>query len=116
MTPAAGREFLPRIGVESFAARTRRCDTGQSRLTRIFAPLAILLMKTMLLAAFGLLALGTGAASAQPGNAGSSTGPYGQKWAEIHRAKCQAANSRLHQSGRDRATGRLAAAHPNSVN
>jgi hypothetical protein len=48
-----------------------------------------LLMKTMLLAAFGVLALGAGAASAQPGSAGSSTGPYGQAWAEIHRAKCQ---------------------------
>jgi hypothetical protein len=46
-------------------------------------------MKTMLLAVFGVLALGAGAASAQPGSAGSSTGPYGQAWAEIHRAKCQ---------------------------
>jgi hypothetical protein len=66
-------------------------------------------MKAMLLAAFGLLVLSAGAASAQPGNAPSSTGPYGQAWAEIHRAKCQNADSRLHRSGRDQAIGHPAA-------
>jgi hypothetical protein len=71
-----------------------------------------LLMKIMLLAAFSVLALGASAASAQPGSARSSTGPYGEAWAEIHRAKCQNANSRLHRSGRDRPTGHPGAAPP----
>jgi hypothetical protein len=43
-------------------------------------------MKTMVLAAFGVLALGVGAASAQGVGAGATAPMYGQKWAEIQRA------------------------------
>jgi hypothetical protein len=46
-------------------------------------------MKTMILAVFGVLMLSAGAASAQGGGATASTSDYGQKWAEIHRARCQ---------------------------
>jgi hypothetical protein len=46
------------------------------------------LMRTMVLAAMGVLVLSAGAASAQ-GGAGASPSVYGQQWAEIHRAKCQ---------------------------
>ena len=73
-------------------------------------------MKAMFLAAFGVLALSAGAASAQGVGAKASASVYGQAWAEIHRAKCQAANSRLHQSGRDRAPGHPAATPPIRVN
>ena len=46
-------------------------------------------MKTMLLAAFAVLALSTGAAAA-PGHAATvTTKGYGQAWAEIHRGRCQ---------------------------
>jgi hypothetical protein len=72
-------------------------------------------MKAMRLAMFGVL-LSAGAASAQGVGAHASSGAYGQAWAEIHRAKCQNANRRLHQSEHDRATGHPAAAHPISVN
>jgi hypothetical protein len=48
-------------------------------------------MKTMILAAFGVLALNVSAAFAQGGGATASSSDYGQKWAEIHRAKCQSA-------------------------
>ena len=45
-------------------------------------------MKTMLLAAFAVLALSVGAAA--PGHAATATTKgYGQAWAEIHRGKCQ---------------------------
>ena len=48
-----------------------------------------ILMKTMLLAAFAVLALSAGAAAA-PGHAATATTKgYGQAWAEIHRGKCQ---------------------------
>jgi hypothetical protein len=45
-------------------------------------------MKTMIFAALGVLALSVGVASAQGGGATASTKAYGQKWAEIQRAKC----------------------------
>jgi hypothetical protein len=67
-------------------------------------------MKAML-AAFGVLVLSAGAASAQSGSARSSTGPYGQAWAEIYRAKCW-----NHQLGRERVTGHPAATPQISVN
>jgi hypothetical protein len=44
------------------------------------------LMKTMILAGFGVLALGVGAASAQ-GYAGAREPMYGQKWAAAQRAE-----------------------------
>jgi hypothetical protein len=48
-----------------------------------------ILMKAVVLAAFVMLALGTGAAAA-PGHAATATAKgYGQAWAEIHRGKCQ---------------------------
>jgi hypothetical protein len=43
-------------------------------------------MKTMVLAAFGVLALGMGAASAQGVGATATAPMYGQKWAELQRA------------------------------
>jgi hypothetical protein len=46
-------------------------------------------MKTMLLAAIAVLALGASAASAQGRGATATTKAYGQAWAEMHRDKCQ---------------------------
>ena len=46
-------------------------------------------MKTMLLAAFAVLVLSTGAAAAQGRGATATAKTYGQQWAEIHWAKCQ---------------------------
>ena len=45
-------------------------------------------MKTMLLAAFAVLAL-SAAAAAQGRGATATTKGYGQAWAEIHRGRCQ---------------------------
>ena len=45
-------------------------------------------MKTMLLAAFAVLALSAGAAAPGRGATATTKG-YGQAWAEIHRGKCQ---------------------------
>src|SRR6476620_7693000 len=51
-------------------------------------------MKTMLLAAFAVLALSAGAAAA-PGHAATAmTKGYGQAWAEIHRDKDPSLNNR----------------------
>jgi hypothetical protein len=57
---------------------------------RIFSPISgEFPMKTVILVALGMLALGAGVASAQGGGATATTSAYGQKWAEIQRAKCQ---------------------------
>jgi hypothetical protein len=45
-------------------------------------------MKTMLLAAFAVLALSAGAAAPSHATTATTKG-YGQAWAEIHQGKCQ---------------------------
>jgi hypothetical protein len=72
-------------------------------------------MKTIVLAAFGVLALGVSAASAQ-GTAGATAPVYGQKWAETYRAEHSNATARASQPTHTTAPEKAAREQPSHPN